>query len=146
MAARSLLGKATGRFCTREGSIFGSKIRFPTAWIFWLRSPLRAHLDLGAGCEHLPQELWRVRPKLHVCGHIHAAAGTKHLAFGRLQQKYEGLVLRNNLSSLFAFLTAALGKLSFAGGDVEAKTTAVNAAVVGGMRDGLRRGAAKVYI
>lgn len=37
-------------------------------------SPPKYHLDLPAalGCEHLLKEVWRVRPGLHVFGHVHA--------------------------------------------------------------------------
>jgi hypothetical protein len=39
--------------------------------------PLRAHLDLLKGCPYLLRTLWRVRPKLHVFGHIHEGAGVE---------------------------------------------------------------------
>lgn len=37
-------------------------------------TPAKHHLDLPAalGCEHLLAELWRVQPRLHVFGHVHA--------------------------------------------------------------------------
>lgn len=37
-------------------------------------APPKYHLDLPAalGCEHLLAEVWRVRPRLHVFGHVHA--------------------------------------------------------------------------
>lgn len=47
--------------------------------------PPRAHLDLMTlGCVHLLQELWRVRPRLHVFGHVHEGAGTEWLQFDAL--------------------------------------------------------------
>jgi len=33
--------------------------------------------DKGAGCEALRKALWRVRPKLHVCGHKHEGRGAE---------------------------------------------------------------------
>lgn len=40
-------------------------------------SPPRHHLDLprGMGCEWLLKEIWNVRPRLHVFGHIHCGHG-----------------------------------------------------------------------
>jgi len=37
-------------------------------------TPPKHHLDLPAalGCEHLLREVWRVRPAVHVFGHVHA--------------------------------------------------------------------------
>ena len=37
-------------------------------------TPPKYHLDLPAalGCEHLLAEVWRVQPRLHVFGHVHA--------------------------------------------------------------------------
>ena len=45
-------------------------------------TPARSHLDESncsgpAGCESLRATLWRVRPKLFVCGHIHEARGVE---------------------------------------------------------------------
>ncbi|KAJ6185887.1 hypothetical protein N7519_007188 [Penicillium mononematosum] len=56
--------------------------------------PPRAHLDLlHLGCNHLLRELWRVRPKLHVFGHVHAGAGTEWILFDALQEAYERTVV-----------------------------------------------------
>jgi calcineurin-like phosphoesterase family protein len=46
--------------------------------------PARAHRDEArtreaAGCEILRQELWRVRPRLALCGHIHEARGAERV-------------------------------------------------------------------
>lgn len=45
-------------------------------------TPARYHVDESirdgpGGCENLRQDLWRVRPKLFVCGHIHEASGVE---------------------------------------------------------------------
>nr|POF13095.1 putative rhamnogalacturonate lyase c [Quercus suber] len=47
-------------------------------------TPAKFHLDLPAalGCEHLLAEVWRVRPAVHVFGHVHAG---KTDTFGRLR-------------------------------------------------------------
>ncbi|KAI0490984.1 Metallo-dependent phosphatase-like protein [Xylaria cf. heliscus] len=46
--------------------------------------PAHTHLDESrkreaAGCEILRQELWRVRPRLALCGHIHEARGAERV-------------------------------------------------------------------
>ncbi|KAI0117864.1 Metallo-dependent phosphatase-like protein [Nemania sp. FL0031] len=46
--------------------------------------PPRTHCDSSrtgesAGCEILRQELWRVRPRLALCGHIHEGRGTERV-------------------------------------------------------------------
>ncbi|KAI1814961.1 Metallo-dependent phosphatase-like protein [Poronia punctata] len=46
--------------------------------------PARTHLDLAraseaSGCEILRQQLWRVRPRLALCGHIHEARGAERV-------------------------------------------------------------------
>lgn len=44
-------------------------------------TPPRHHLDLpqGMGCEHLLNEIWTVKPKVHVFGHVHAGYGKLYL-------------------------------------------------------------------
>jgi predicted phosphodiesterase len=37
--------------------------------------PPFAHLDLNLGCHYLLKELWRIRPLLHVFGHVHEGYG-----------------------------------------------------------------------
>lgn len=55
--------------------------------------PPRAHLDLlEYGCVYLLQELWRVRPQIHVFGHIHEGAEMEWLQFDSLQSAYERTV------------------------------------------------------
>lgn len=56
--------------------------------------PPRAHLDLlNLGCVHLLQELWRVRPRLHVFGHVNEDAEPVWLQFDALQDTYECVVV-----------------------------------------------------
>jgi len=71
-------------------------------------TPPRNHLDLpiGMGCEFLLKEIWRVRPKVHVFGHVHAGYG-KHYAFWDQSQKiFEGLCARHNNGMLRDVLAA----------------------------------------
>ncbi|KAF2841111.1 metallophosphoesterase domain-containing protein [Patellaria atrata CBS 101060] len=54
-------------------------------------TPPKWHRDLptGLGCEWLLKEVWRVRPRLHVCGHVHVAAGWEVLWWDEAQRAYE---------------------------------------------------------
>lgn len=108
--------------------------------------PPRGHLDLlRLGCAHLLRELWRVRPRLHVFGHVHEGAGTEWLQFDDLQEAYErtlgaGGGLWNLVWVVKEFLWAAFRPAA------EAKCLLVNAAMVGGLRDEVRRRPVKVTI
>ena len=108
--------------------------------------PPRAHLDLlRLGCEHLLRELWRVRPTLHVFGHVHEGAGTEWLRFDELQDAYERTVvdgggLWNLMWTLKAFIRSLLRPVA------EARCLLVNPAIVGGLRDEERRRPIRVVI
>ncbi|KAJ5782255.1 hypothetical protein N7457_004029 [Penicillium paradoxum] len=108
--------------------------------------PPRGHLDLlRFGCVHLLGELWRVRPRLHVFGHIHEGAGTEWISFDGLQTVYESTViarggLKNLLLTFREFIRACFYPT------VEAKCLLVNPAIVGGLRDNERRQPVKVVI
>ncbi len=56
--------------------------------------PQKYHLDLGLGCFGLLQEVWRVRPRVHVFGHIHWGKGTEKIYFDECQRAYESLMAR----------------------------------------------------
>ncbi|KAJ5182638.1 hypothetical protein N7492_000254 [Penicillium capsulatum] len=107
--------------------------------------PPRAHLDLNLGCAHLLPQLWGVRPRLHVFGHVHEGAGTQWLRYDGLQGAYERTVLAggglwNLLSTTWAFARALFSP------PVEARSLLVNASIVGGLRDNERRKPVKVVI
>ncbi|CDM31440.1 Metallophosphoesterase domain [Penicillium roqueforti FM164] len=108
--------------------------------------PPLAHLDLlKYGCSYLLQTLWRIRPRLHVFGHIHEGSGTELMLFDRLQEAYEGTVaagggLKNLLFTAWEFAKEVLRPA------VEAKCLLVNPAIVGGLRDNERRLPIKVFI
>jgi hypothetical protein len=60
-------------------------------------TPPQFHLDLAApalGCWHLLRETWRVRPRLHVFGHVHAAAGREVVRWDDAQRVYERAMAR----------------------------------------------------
>ena len=56
-------------------------------------TPPKSHLDLplpdGQGCEYLLAEVKRVRPALHVFGHVHWGAGSTVCWWGHCQEAYE---------------------------------------------------------
>lgn len=108
--------------------------------------PPFAHLDLLKwGCPHLLQTLWRVRPRLHVFGHVHEDSGTDLMFFNGLQEAYERTVaagggFRNLLLTAWELAKACLRPA------VEAKCLLVNPSIVGGLRDNERRQPIKVFI
>uniref|UniRef100_L2FS89 Phosphoric ester n=1 Tax=Colletotrichum fructicola (strain Nara gc5) TaxID=1213859 RepID=L2FS89_COLFN len=55
-------------------------------------APPKHHLDLGLGCAGLLEEVWRVRPKLHVFGHVHWGHGRQTVHFDDCQRAYETLI------------------------------------------------------
>lgn len=59
-------------------------------------TPPRHHLDLpaGLGCDYLSKEVWRVRPKVHIFGHVHAGYGREHVFWDDTQRVYETLCSR----------------------------------------------------
>jgi hypothetical protein len=58
-------------------------------------TPPRYHRDVSSGsfspngCAGLLKAMWRVKPLLHVCGHIHGSRGRSVLDWGRDQEAYE---------------------------------------------------------
>lgn len=61
---------------TRGQDAWSGTIPYDTD-ILVTHSPPRHHLDLprGMGCEWLLKEVWKVRPRLHVSGHVHCGHG-----------------------------------------------------------------------
>ncbi|KAJ6103156.1 hypothetical protein N7486_005583 [Penicillium sp. IBT 16267x] len=107
--------------------------------------PPRGHLDrLQLGCVHLLREVWRVRPRVHVFGHVHEGVGTEWVNFDGLQREFEGTVMSagvfNLLCVFLEFIKASLRP------DVEATGLFVNACMVGGQRDEERRDPIRVVI
>ncbi|KAJ5715282.1 uncharacterized protein N7483_012463 [Penicillium malachiteum] len=89
--------------------------------------------------------LWRVRPRLHVFGHIHEGAGAESLSFDKLQSAYERtLAAGGGIGNLFwtawEFMMAHFSPV------VEPASLLVNPSIDGGLRDNERRQPIKVYI
>ena len=57
-------------------------------------TPPRYHLDLNLGCAGLLKEIWRVRPRLHVFGHVHSGHGREAVFWDEGQAAYERLMER----------------------------------------------------
>lgn len=51
-------------------------------------------MDLGLGDPQLLKELWRVKPRLHVFGHVHWGHGKESAFFDDMQLAYERLLSR----------------------------------------------------
>jgi hypothetical protein len=65
------------------------------------------HRDNGLGDPHLLREVWRVRPRLHVFGHVHWGAGTEAVFFDDFQAAYERLRTRTPRGPLLDFIPNA---------------------------------------
>ncbi|KAB5550905.1 calcineurin-like phosphoesterase [Coniochaeta sp. 2T2.1] len=73
-------------------------------------TPSHTHCDedvgrrRAMGCEDLRQALWRVRPRLHVCGHVHPARGAE-----RVRWELEGGNVRFAESGVERWVDEAVG-------------------------------------
>ncbi|KAJ5691864.1 hypothetical protein N7462_001287 [Penicillium macrosclerotiorum] len=67
----------------------------PDTDILITHTPPEAHLDMSpiysTGCPNLLAEAWRVRPALHVFGHIHNSAGREPIFWDEAQRAWERL-------------------------------------------------------
>ncbi len=100
--------------------------------------PPFAHLDIdGFGEEQLLREVQRVRPRLHVFGHLHAGYGQDELHYDSFEAIYEAVMrhqagLWGVLKMVFCMIRAQVSR-----GKTQEHhhTVLVNAATVGGPRD-----------
>jgi predicted phosphodiesterase len=67
-------------------------------------APPKYHLDLDLGCAGMLQEVWRVKPKLHVFGHVHCGRGTQPVFWDDCQKAYESLAARGKHGFLYDML------------------------------------------
>ncbi|KAK3900874.1 Metallo-dependent phosphatase-like protein [Staphylotrichum tortipilum] len=127
------------------GDVWAGRVP-PATEVLVTHGPPRAHLDLmRTGCEGLLREVWRVRPRLHVCGHVHEGAGREWLGFDGLQEAYERTVREGGgWGNLVRVVVAVLRVVVRP--RAEARGLIVNAAVVGGLRDDERRKPVTVVI
>lgn len=61
---------------------------------FQLTHCQKHHLDLGLGDSNLLREVWRVKPRLHVFGHVHFGYGRESAFFDTFQETYERIMSR----------------------------------------------------
>lgn len=116
--------------------------------------PPFSHLDLnGAGCHALLDALWRIRPRLHVFGHIHGARGVEFVRWSRAQRAYEDVCAGQSVWGGVVRLVFwwVVERFNLLCGTKEDRgraegTIMVNASAVGGARDEQRRGAIVVQI
>ncbi|KKK24082.1 hypothetical protein P175DRAFT_0502480 [Aspergillus ochraceoroseus IBT 24754] len=78
-------------------------------------TPPQSHLDLSPiysiGCPFLLAETWRVRPMLHVFGHVHAAYGIEPVYWDEAQKAWERLCTSRRARAQFSRLSSLLGFL-----------------------------------
>jgi predicted phosphohydrolase len=109
-------------------------------------SPPRFYLDLdGFGDENLLNELWRVRPRVHVFGHIHAGYGQDVLVFDKLQEVYERILKVQTPWALVWMLLLLLYSM-VAGQARRSRTILINASIVGGLHDDKMRASTRLVI
>lgn len=119
----------------------------PATDILITHGPPACHLDGEevSGCRQLLDALWRVRPSLHVCGHIHAARGVEHLVWSSAQAAFDRICSRRG--GWWDLLVLIFAPWFNRPQPPLARTTLlVNASSIGGFRDEQRRGAVVVDI
>ncbi|KAF3921345.1 hypothetical protein ABW20_dc0101502 [Dactylellina cionopaga] len=130
-----------------------STFQFPRHQDFWrnkipsdvdiliTHGPPRHHLDNHAGCVFLLKEVWRVRPKLHIFGHIHSGHGQEVIYYSQVQKLYEILCDGNGgiidiLKMLIWFLFGYVYALVADKGESNTnRTVLVNAAMVKSLKN-----------
>jgi hypothetical protein len=59
-------------------------------------TPPKHHLDVNQGCDGLLEEIWRVKPTLHIFGHVHCGRGKRSIYWDDCQTAYESLQTRES--------------------------------------------------
>ena len=104
--------------------------------------PPQYYLDgEGLGDDSLMQEVRKVKPILHVFGHVHAGHGVCRLSYDSFEDSYRDVMagVYGLLNVVKMAATLALEKLGLITPTKGKKTWLVNASVVGGARDNIIR-------
>ncbi|KAF9054543.1 metallophosphoesterase domain-containing protein 1 [Panaeolus papilionaceus] len=131
-----------------ESTRIWSSIPFMTD-VLVTHGPPFGHLDQeGMGCYPLLKALWRVQPKAHIFGHIHASRGIEVVQWGSAYQVFEDLCSRRRgWRGLIRLVYLTIVTRNFGGKtSPHNKTIMVNAASVGGLRDDQLKGAIVIDI
>lgn len=67
-------------------------------------TPPKGHLDLDLGCPGLLEEIWRVKPRVHVFGHVHWGRGRESVYFDECQRAYETYCSKAPRGPFFDFI------------------------------------------
>lgn len=81
--------------------------------VFVCHGPPRGYLDNGVGCPHLLREIWRARPSLFVCGHIHVARGRTALNYEDPVAEARDAAAFGDVPGLWAVLCLVFAQLCF---------------------------------
>ncbi|CAI6089999.1 unnamed protein product [Clonostachys chloroleuca] len=76
----------------------------PNTDILITHCPPAHHRDLDLGCPHLLREVWRIKPRLHVFGHIHWGAGSEPVHYDDFQTAYERILSLPRRGPILDFL------------------------------------------
>lgn len=111
-------------------------------------SPPRFRLDgANLGDLSLLREVWRVKPLIHVFGHIHVGYGTENVVFDRFDTLYEGVMRgKYGVAALLDMARLLIWERMGIENATNAQTTLINAATVGGFRDDIVRKAVVVNV
>lgn len=78
-------------------------------------TPPQAHLDMSpvysTGCPNLLAETWRIKPALHVFGHIHNSAGREPIFWDEAQRAWERLCASRRSRAKHSRIVALAGGL-----------------------------------
>ncbi|KAK0744884.1 Metallo-dependent phosphatase-like protein [Apiosordaria backusii] len=91
-----------------------------------------------AGCPYLLQEIIRLRPRLHVFGHIHAAYGKEDVVLNKVRETHDDIMIGWGGWGALAWMGVLVGwtklkrAFGFGADDARRVTTFVNASGVGG--------------
>ena len=112
----------------------------PSLDILVTHGPAKGHVDAREkGCAHLNREVWRVRPRLHICGHIYVGRGVEYVDWGWLQWGHDVVSRGDQRNLVLRMMTMVMMLVAWMYmwmryavlGPGKSVSTLVNAAVVG---------------